>query len=99
ISRVSDSNPIAVPQRTSLIVFDPDIFNCSRQVLRGQDPSNLVGSYLAALWPEGCQSAAIYLTGRRGPLPSGLPGRCHGRAIKMQLGCRPPTVDLSDALL
>ena len=26
---MSDSNPIAVPQRTSLIVYDPDIFNCS----------------------------------------------------------------------
>jgi hypothetical protein len=29
---MSDSNPIALPKRTSLIVYDADIFNCSRQV-------------------------------------------------------------------
>jgi hypothetical protein len=28
---MSDSNPIALPERTSLIVYDADIFNCSRQ--------------------------------------------------------------------
>jgi hypothetical protein len=28
---MSDSNPIALHKRTSLIVYEPDIFNCSRQ--------------------------------------------------------------------
>jgi hypothetical protein len=28
---MSDSNPFALPQRTSLIVYDADIFNCSPQ--------------------------------------------------------------------
>ena len=32
---MSDSNPIAVLERTSLIVYDPDIFNCSRQTAAG----------------------------------------------------------------
>jgi hypothetical protein len=28
---MSDSNPFALPQRTSLIVYDADIFNCATE--------------------------------------------------------------------
>jgi hypothetical protein len=42
---VSDSNPRALLERTSLIVYDADIFNCSRHENRATIVVNLVISY------------------------------------------------------
>ena len=51
---MSDSNPTPLLERTSLIVYDPDIFNCSRQTFFGSIKLNKCPASI-----EHCESAEL----------------------------------------